>query len=138
MVGCGPLPVSVLAVHDRTETREIIGLDIREEAIATANRIISDFALSRIRLIAQDAITFDYAVADIIYVANMVSPKRSVLKSIAKKAKSGTIVVVREPTLEGQLLAESAENYSDPRFCTLTRGEDHRRFLSKHVTLRKN
>jgi hypothetical protein len=136
MVGCGPLPVTILHVLHRTSVAEAIGLDVDEEALDLATRLMSRLGVGRVRLIGRNGLAYDFRDADVIYVANMVVAKTGVLERIADTARVGTQVIVRDPVAMGHLLAESSEAAPDPRFAVVAEGVADPQFLSKDRYLR--
>lgn len=135
MVGCGPLPAAALFIHDHTATPEIVALDTHPPAIEMAARLVAAFAPHRVRIVEGDGSLFDYADADIVYVANQVSPKKGVLQRIADTTGTRTQVLLRDPFGFGRLFAEAGVSNLDPRFVVARVGEGNRRFLSRHVLL---
>jgi hypothetical protein len=122
MVGCGPSPVSIFQVHDRTEIPDIIAIDIAPEAIKRVRALIEHFGLSRVRAEVCDGREFDYRDAGIVFVANMVSPKAAVVSRIADTAPAAAQIVVRDPYGLGLLWADSAERALDSRIEIIGRG----------------
>ncbi len=136
MVGCGPLPVTILHVVHRTSVAEAIGLDVDEQALELAGRLIGRLGMGRVRIIGRNGLAYDFRDADVIYVANMVVSKKAVLERVAQTARVGTQVVVRDPVAVGHLLAESSEDIPDPRFAVVAQGMADPVFLSKDRYLR--
>ncbi|MBX9778521.1 MAG: hypothetical protein K2Y71_29455 [Xanthobacteraceae bacterium] len=122
MVGCGPSPVSVFQVHDKTEIPEIIALDVVPDAIEKVRALIDHFGLSRMSAKVCDGREFDYDGAGIVIVANMVSPKAGVVSRIADTAPAAVQIAVRDPYGLGLLWADSAERALDPRLEVIGRG----------------
>lgn len=135
MVGCGPFPAAALFIHDHTTTSEIVAMDKSPVAVEVASRVAAAFAPRRVRVIEDDGGRFDYGTADVVYVANHVSPKARVLQRIADTADANAQVIVRDPCGYGRLFAESGVADLDPRFVVTRMGEGHRHFLSRHVLL---
>ena len=135
MVGCGPLPVTLLHVARRTRIPRIVGLDADEGAIRRAEEICGRMAPSRIEVLLRNGCDHDYGRADAVYLANLVHPKASVLARVAETARPGAQVIVREPFAAGILLAERGLDPRDRRFKLLGRGPGDPRFLSHHVFL---
>jgi hypothetical protein len=115
MVGCGALPSTIFHVYDKTEVREIVGLDIRPVAIEAVSALVERFGSSRVKAELCDGRAFDYAGATVVFVANMVSPKAAVLARIADTAPTDVQIVLREPFSLGRLWADSGEQGLDPR-----------------------
>lgn len=135
MIGCGPFPAAALFVHDHTTTAEIIAVDKDPQAIELAARLAAAFAPERVCVTAGDGTCFDYGSADVVYVANHVTPKARVLRRIAATADKTTQVILRDPFGYGRLFAESGVADLDPRFVVAATGEGHPHFLSQHVRL---
>lgn len=135
MVGCGPFPAAALFVHDHTGVPEIAALDLDPRAIATARRLAAAFAPRRVEVIESSGEDFDYAGADVVYVANHVSPKAQVLARIAETTGASTEVILRDPFGYGRLLAESGAANLDPRFVVTATGAGNPHFLSRHLRL---
>jgi hypothetical protein len=122
MVGCGPSPVSIFQVHDRTEIPDILAIDVAPDAIDKVRALIEHFGLSRIRAEVCDGREFDYRSAGIVFVANMVSPKAAVVSQIADTSPIAVQIAVRDPYGLGLLWAESAERALDPRLKVVGKG----------------
>ena len=81
MVGCGPLPVTILHVMNKTDVPEIIGIDIDENAL-NLNKAAFPLPDGRLKMIHTDGSEYDYSAADIVYIANLISPKSEVLSQV--------------------------------------------------------
>jgi SAM-dependent methyltransferase len=137
MVGCGMLPVTLLHIHDRTDVREIVGLDIVPDSVETARELADRLGYSRVKIELCDGRAYDFSRAQVIFVANMVSPKAAVLSRIADAAAEGVQVVVREPYSLGRLLTESVEDSLDSRLEITGKGHGWRGNLSLDLYLRR-
>jgi protein-L-isoaspartate O-methyltransferase len=136
-VGCGPYPAAALLIHALTSVPHVLALDNDGGAVDLAAGVIGRLGSDRITAGRADGVQFDYAAADVIYVANQVVPKKSVLRRIAATARPGTSVVVREPCGMGRLLAEEASDQGVPSGLELVRrGHADRTFHSRHVLMR--
>jgi hypothetical protein len=122
MVGCGPCPSTIFHLCERTEIPEIIGLDVLPQVIGTVRALIRQFGLSRVRVEISDGREFDYDSVDVVFVANLVSPKGDVLSRIADTAPVDVQIVARDPYSLGRLWAESGERNLDPRLEVIGRG----------------
>jgi hypothetical protein len=122
MVGCGPSPVSIFQIHDRTEIPDILAIDVAPDAIGKVRALIEHFRLSRMRAEVCDGREFNYCSAEIVVVANMVSPKPAVVSQIADTAPIAVQIAVRDPYGLGVLWAESAERTLDPRLEVIGKG----------------
>jgi len=137
MVGCGPLPASLFYIHENTDVQAIIGLDNNREAVDSAKELIERLEFPRIHVRQTDGRDFDYEKADVIYVANLASPKRSILNQILETAKKDVQVILRDPYGFGILLSESGMEALDHRFQLTGEGIENEYFLSKHFFLKK-
>ena len=138
MVGCGPLPVTLLHVARETRVPRIVGLDADETSARSARAICQRLARLRIEVLHRDGCDHGYGEADVIYLANLIRPKARVLACIAGAARPGTRVIVREPFAAGALLAEQGIDPRDPRLKLLAFGPGDPRFLSRHVFLERS
>ncbi len=136
MVGCGPLPGTLLHVMDSTGVARIIGLDTDKVAVSTVNRLAERFGLDRLSAVDCDGSSYDYKDADIVYVANLVHGKMKVLCRIADTVKDGTDVVLRDPSSIGTILTESGSKDLDARFVITGAGDLASEFWSRHMFLR--
>lgn len=136
MVGCGSLPVTMLHVMEKTTVPEIVGLDIDGTALSLNQTAIRSFDSGRLRVEHANGTAYDYESADIVYIANLVQPKRGVLKRVADTARDETQVILRDPYSMGRLFAESGVDELDERLRLTGEGAGSRRFLSRHVFLR--
>jgi hypothetical protein len=135
MVGCGPLPVTLLHVSDRTRVARIIGLETDPDAAALAAAVCRRAAGDRIRIAERDGRDYDFRAADVVYVANLVRPKAAVLARVAETVRPGTRVVVREPIAAGALFAEQALERPPAGLALIARGPGDPRFMSREVHL---
>ena len=135
MVGCGPLPVTILQVLDYTKVPVVIGIDTDSDAVATANDLFR-LKSADATAICSDGQAFSYDGADIVYIANMCAPKVAVLNAVEKSIRQGLQVIVREPFSLGRLLSESVEDDISDAWNVVGRGVTDRRFLSRHLFLR--
>ena len=137
MVGCGPLPVTLLHIAERTHVPWLIGLDLDPEAVTSARDVCRGLGLDRVEIRESEGCAFDYCNADVVYIANLVRPKRPVLCRVAETIRPGARVVVREPSAAGELLSERGADPSDPRWRVVGRGPEDPRFLSYHLFLER-
>ena len=138
MVGCGPLPETILYLHDNTNLEEIIGLDSNQEAILMGGDMLNSIGnTSRVNLIHCDGVKYDYKDADIIFVANFVTPKIKVLQQIANTAKNGAKILVRTPVLLGKMLYECAINGLPSRLTLRKKKNINSYFLDQSLLLEK-
>jgi hypothetical protein len=138
MVGCGAFPAAALLVRDATEVPEIVAIDVDDQAAAIARRVIAAMSEPRIRIDCGDGAAFDYGGADIVYLANQVSGKSRVLKRVRDTARSDAVVVVRDPSSVGRLVAEHVEPQLPPPYRVGALGEGNPDFYSRHVLLARD
>lgn len=110
MVGCGQLPVTALHVMATTDVPEIVTVDISEVAVLAVERLSARFGWHRLHPQLQAGHLFDFAGADVVYLANMISPKSAALARALETAPAGAQIVMREPYGLGRLWAEKAES----------------------------
>lgn len=122
VVGCGQLPFTAFHAHDHTKQTEIIALDVLEDTIAGVGQLAQRFDMKRLRAEVLAGQFFDFDSADIVYVANMVSPKSEVLKRIASTAPSTVQVVLRDPYSIGRLWSERGRDVLHPAFMEIGHG----------------
>jgi trans-aconitate methyltransferase len=99
MVGCGPLPETILFLVDNTNISHITGIDASNEATMIAGGILEAMGHSaRVTLECAHGETYDFSHADVIHIADAVCNKNAVFQNIAKTAKKGTRILVRNPS----------------------------------------
>ena len=138
LVGCGALPATMFHVHDMTDVPEILGLDTRAQAIEALKRITRKFGLTRIRPVLGSGEEFDFQGSGVVYVANMVSPKKRVLERIVATAPENVQIVLRDPYSLGRLLTERGTERLDPRLEVVCEGKPEPAYLSRNVFLRRS
>jgi len=136
LVGCGALPVTIFQVHDNTTTPDIIGLDIRTEAIETLEMIVEKFDLKRVQPIQCSGQEFDYNDVDVVYIANLVTPKEQVLERIATTASKNVQIIMRDPYSIGRLWTEHGTEKLDSKFEIIAYGKPGPAYFSRDVFLR--
>lgn len=134
MIGSGKLPVTALHIIDRTAVDNVVCLDILPESIEMANQLKDKFGWTKISFECCDGSAYDFSNADFIYVANMVRPKKRVLKAILESCKPDASIVVREPYGLGQLWAEPSADAFKGMARIIAYGEGSR-FLSRDMFL---
>jgi hypothetical protein len=132
LIGCGQLPITALHVMDQTNVENIVCLDVSAAAIEAVNKLQQKFGWSRLKAMACNGLEYDFSDADIVYIANMVSPKHPVLSHVTETAPKHTQIIVREPYSLGQLWAEKAEQHFGPNIQVTARGRGSR-YLSRDV-----
>lgn len=115
MVGCGGRPFTMFRFHDQTTIPRIIGLDIVPEAVETANTLAARLGYPRIRAELCNGLDYDYGQAQVVYIANMVSPKAAVVARVAETAPDDVTIIVWDPCSLGRLWADRAEDALDSR-----------------------
>ncbi|HET8625628.1 MAG TPA: methyltransferase domain-containing protein, partial [Gemmatimonadales bacterium] len=135
MVGCGPLPVTLLHVARRARVPRLVGLEVEPESARDARALCRELGVDTIEVQECDGGEFDYSEADVIYIANLVRAKRAVLTRVARTARAGARVVVREPSSVGELVAERGVDVGDSWWRVLARGPEDPQFLSYHLFL---
>lgn len=122
VVGCGQLPFTAFYAHDHTQQTEIIALDVLDDTITSVAQLAQMFDMNRLQAEVMAGQLFDFDGADIVYVANMISPKSEVLKRIASTAPSSVQVVLRDPYSIGRLWSERGRDVLHPEFREIGHG----------------
>jgi hypothetical protein len=136
LAGCGPLPMTLYHVHDKTDAAELLAIVVDADAIATVAEMARRFGLRRLSARAIAGEQFDYSGADVIYVANLVRPKRLVLQRIAETAPRSATIVLRDPYSLGRLLTERGTDVLDRRLEIAKVASPELSHFSRHVFLR--
>ena len=136
MVGCGTKPFSIFHFHDKTSIPEIVGLDVDPEAIEATTSLAAKLGYERVRAEQCDGREYDFAGAQSVYVASMVSLKTAVVSRIADTAPEDVQIILWEPYSLGRLWAERAESDLDPRLEVVGRGSASAH-LSRDVLVRR-
>jgi len=126
LVGAGELPTTALHVHDRTGVAHIDCLDTRPEAVWSVAALAAWLGSDRLRALHFDGSQYDYADADVIFIANLVKPKQVVLARILDTAPDHVRIVLRDPYSLGLLWAEEGGAALDPRVSIVARGTGSR------------
>lgn len=137
MVGSGPLPVTLLHIHERTEIPSLVAVDASSVAIAAFEELRRRFGWTRAEGVCRNGMEYDYRGADAVYLANLVSPKQAVLAHIANLLPPGATVILRDPVGVGELLAEPGASAIPEEMTVLGVGNEDAYFLSRHVFLKK-
>jgi hypothetical protein len=140
MVGSGPLPETILYIFENTNILKIIGIDNNQEAIYLAGEMISSIKKTpRIEFIHYDGLDYNYKNSDIVYIANFVYPKTEVLNRIAKTAKPGIKILIRNPFSFGKMLYDEVNfDKIDPRLTLIQKGKKIDYFLNYPLIFEKN
>ena len=120
MVGCGSLPITLLAFCNKYREGNFIGIDHSAEAIKKAIEIKNKLNIANLSFDIVDGVNYDYKKADTVFVANTVIYKMEILKQIAMSAKNGTKIIIRIPSHTGHLLSEDVSYINIPRIKLLT------------------
>lgn len=136
MVGCGALPVTMFQVLEHTNVPKIIGLDVRQEAISTVYAIAEKYQLKRVSALLSGGQNFNFSNCDVVYIANMVSPKKAVLEQIFKTAQPTVQIILRDPYSIGRLWAERGVEHLDNKFEVLSYGTPSPAYFSQDVFLK--
>ncbi len=136
MVGSGAFPVTLFWLHDHFPQLHYTGLDIDARCVEMAAALTKAMGLSNIQFEAIDGSHHDFDGADLVYVANQVVPKKSVLEQVCR-SDSTTQVVIREPTRRGELLAEAVRYDVPSEFAIEDKGFESPTFLSYDLYLRR-
>ncbi len=137
MVGCGPLPVTLLHILHRTNIPKLIAIDIDPDTINGVNRLIEQFEWERLTAICCDGISYDYENTDIVYLANLLSPKTSILEKVASRVASGTQIILRDPAGSGEMFADVGIPVDSETLEIQIEGPSDSHFLSRDIFLRK-
>ena len=137
MIGCGPFPMTALHIINQYPNIHIDAMDIDLIAIRAAQQVIDRCSLNKhIALHHKNGIAHDYQATNIVYIANLVRPKREVLQRIHATCSPNTLVILRDPTEMGKEYAESGLATLGPEFTVEHIGNGDDTFHSRHVFLR--
>lgn len=137
MAGCGPLPVTMFQVLDHTNVPAVVGIDCDLRAVGAAQELFQTRGDLRASVVHGDGQDYDYADANVIYIANMCSPKAAILDAVGRTVSKEAQIIAREPVSLGRLLAENVENSLNDNWRVVGEGEKDRRFLSRHLFLQR-
>lgn len=135
MVGCGAFPATLLWLGEHFPNINYIGLDVIESCIKKARELTSHLQQDNFSFHTINGNEYNFNDADFIYIANHVTPKKTVLETIAKSAKPGLQVVIREPTLKGELFAEVVREDLPAGYTSSNEGKESTAFLSYDLCL---
>jgi hypothetical protein len=136
MVGSGPLPATLLWLAHRHPTLECLGLDSNAAALCVGARLAHKLGASSLHFAAVDGVDYDYAGADLVYVANQVAPKRRVLERILATADRAVTVIVRDPCANGCVLADPVLDELPEGYVLERTGAESPLYLSRDLVLR--
>lgn len=109
VVGCWPMPETMIYIYENTKVDNIIGLDNSREAIFTATRMIKWLGIKNIKLLCIDGIDYNYQDADAVYIPGFTYPKEKILNRIATTGKNSVQILVRTPNLLWKMLFDDIE-----------------------------
>jgi hypothetical protein len=134
MVGSGRLPVTALQAAERFPGLAVTALDTDAQAVEVGGRLAGMLGLDNLTFGKVDGSGHGYRGTDIVFIANMVSPKAAALRRVLDTSEATTQVVLREPYGLGRLWTERAEDRLDSRVRVAARGKGSR-YLSRNVFL---
>ncbi|AUX08815.1 ferrous iron transport protein A [Halalkaliarchaeum desulfuricum] len=95
-VGCGPLPMTAMALAERGY--DVVAIDNDPDAVDAARRAVESRDLTgRIDFAVSDGQTLDTASFDVIWMAFHVHPKREVVVETMSQLRAGQTLVYRRP-----------------------------------------
>ncbi len=106
MVGCGPLPDSLLCLYERTDIATLVGFERDPAAALMARELLEALGLDRIRSVEGDGLEVDYGDFDAICPSVFAVPRRAIAERIAETAREDAVVILRDPFFTGTLLFE--------------------------------
>lgn len=107
MVGCGPLPDTLLYMHDRTSIETLVGVERDADAQRMARELVERFDRRRIEIRKADGAEVDYSAFDVICCSVFAAPRSQIIERIARTARDDCLVLFRDPVFTGTLLFES-------------------------------
>lgn len=112
MVGSGPFPETVCFVSNHYNVSEIFGVDSNLEAIKNAEKILQIMSSNnKIKLIHSLAQNFNFTNIDVLFIANGLRNKCSVLDQVYKTSPKDINVIVRNPINLASLFYEDLNGY---------------------------
>jgi hypothetical protein len=106
MVGCGPLPDSLVYLHERTSIPTVVGYDRDPAALRAARTLAARLGLERVEFADADGRELDYGRFELICPSVFARPRLAIFERIAETATPEAIVLLREPVFTGTLLFE--------------------------------
>jgi hypothetical protein len=125
MIGCGPLPDTLLYLHEHTAIDALVGIEHERHAADRARTLVDRFGLDRIEILEQDGTQADYAGFDVVFVSVFAQPRAEVIARVAGTADAGALVILRDPMFTGRLLFESVLGRLPERFELRARARSH-------------
>lgn len=95
MVGCGYLPLTLIAYSNYYPKSKFIGLDIDKEAILSSENLKNILKIKNILFEHEDGLKYNYKNADAIFIAAMIKNKQKMLDIIIETCNKGTKIFVR-------------------------------------------
>lgn len=135
VVGCGAFPATNLQIVERTNVQQVVGLDVRPQAIRRARQIQDTFGIDRLSFEACDGQSYNFSDASIVYITNMVEPKSAVLQRIAETAPEDVRIIVRDPYSLGRLFTQRGTDNLNDQLIVAGFGPPEEAFLSRNVYL---
>lgn len=132
MVGCGRFPVTALQAAERFPDLTLTALDIEPEAITACRHLATNLKMHNLSFLCANGMQHNYQDSEVIFIANMVTPKSETLRRVLDTAPTKARVILREPYGLGRLWAERCEDTMDQRVQVTARGKGSR-FLSRNV-----
>lgn len=112
MVGSGPFPETLCFVSNHFKVSEICGLDSNPEAIKNAEKILQIMSSNdKIKLICSMAQNYDFSKTDIVFMANGLKNKSSILDQVYRNSHNDIDIIVRNPVNLATLLYEDINGY---------------------------
>jgi hypothetical protein len=135
MIGCGPLPDTLLFLHEHTAVEVLIGIEQDRRAAAQARTLVDRLGLDRIEILERDGARADYAGFDVVFVSVFAQPREEVIARVADSAGPGALVILRDPVFTGGLLFESVLDRLPERLelRALTRSRPGSLMLARYV-----
>lgn len=95
-VGCGPLPMTAIALAERGY--DVVAVDNDPDAVAAARRAVRNRQLDgEIDLLVSDGRTIDTGQFDVVWMAFHVCPKRKLVTETVSDLRAGQTLVYRRP-----------------------------------------
>lgn len=117
MVGCGPLPETILYLAENTDFEKIVGIDANQEAVVMAGEIVQYFGLEgRVHIECEFGEKFDYADFDVVHIATTTFNKENILYQAAETSKDNVQILVRTPHLLTCLISEDIQSFPNYLF----------------------
>lgn len=107
MIGSGPLPDTLVYLHEHTEVNALVGIERDRDAADRARALLDRLGLDRIEIREADGAQVDYAGFDAVFVSVFAEPRAEIVARVASTAEPGAVVVLRDPVFTGRLLFDS-------------------------------